>query len=314
VTRLAGNSTEAWHGVFGRARTTTDRDENGCAVAEGATGLWDRWLSMIGRIARAILSLTRTQWNLRVESGNTAEAQAFADFDRVFEMDGREVSGGRFCRVVKVNLEGRDYFVKRYHPHGEHFRKAFGRSWPVAEYRNLAYFQQMGIPVPRVVAYGSQRVLGLFRRGVIVTEGVPQAVDLKSFARARPEFFHDRIQVTRLLLLVADYVRRIHEDGFTHRDLKWRNLLVTLEETPQVFFLDCPRGGHRRRPWHEHRVIKDLATLDRLAVQYLSRTTRLRFYLAYRNQTRLTDGDKSFIARVLAYRGQKRRVSSSQRI
>lgn len=263
-------------------------------------------------MAAAAVLFTRTQWNLHARSGNSAETEVFADFDRVFQMDGHEVSAGRFCRCVRVQLEGRDYFVKRYHPQGEHFWKSFGRSWPIAEYRNLKYFERMGIPVPRVVAYGSRRVLGLFRRGVIVTEGIPRAVDLKTFAQARPDLLRDRAQLARLVPLVADYVRRIHEDGFTHRDLKWRNLLVTTEDAPQIFFLDCPRGGHRRRPWHEHRVIKDLATLDQLAVRYLSRAARLRFYLAYRKQTHLTDGDKAFIARILTYREQKMRVSSSK--
>jgi predicted unusual protein kinase regulating ubiquinone biosynthesis (AarF/ABC1/UbiB family) len=98
--------------------------------------------------------------------------------------------------------------------------------------------------------------------------------------------------------LIANYVRRIHEDGFTHGDLKWRNILVTTTDAPCVFFIDCPSGSRKSFFRRRHFVIKDLAGLDRPAAEYLSRTTRLRFYLWYSNQTRLTQEDKALIARV----------------
>jgi hypothetical protein len=108
--------------------------------------------------------------------------------------------------------------------------------------------------------------------------------------------------------LLADYVRRIHEDGFTHGDLKWRNILATTEEMPRIFFLDCPNGSHKSCLWHRHFLIRDLAGLDRPGVQCLSRTARLRFYLWYRSQTRLTQKDKRLIAEIVAFRARRTRI------
>jgi len=157
--------------------------------------------------------------------------------------------------------------------------------------------------VPRIVGYGSQRILGLFLRGAIVTEGIPQTVDLQTIFRTRSDLWRNRSWLFQVLRLTADYVRRIHGDGFTHGDLKWRNILAETTGAPSVFFIDCPSGSRKLSIRHRHFFAKDLAGLDRPAVQYLSRTVRLRFYLWYRNQTRLTQEDKGLIARVLAFGG-----------
>ena len=235
--------------------------------------------------------------------GDAAERELFPDLDHIFEIDGEIVSGGRLCQTIRISAGGRVYYVKRYRAEGKHRWKAFGRSRPLAEYRNLAYFEQLGIPVPRVVAYGTERTLGLFRRGTIVTEAVPQATDLQTLVRTQPDLFLDRTWMFQVLRLLAGYVRRLHDDGFTHGDLKWRNILATTTETPRVYLIDCPSGSRKLPPRHKHFVIKDLASLDKMAARHLSRTTRLRFYLWYSNQTRLTPKDKRLIAKVLTHGG-----------
>lgn len=247
-----------------------------------------------------------TQWHRRVGPDGADAKQLFSSLDRVFEVEGTPVSTGRFCHVVRIRAGDRDYYVKRYQPRGKHRRKALGRSRPLVEYRNLAYFTRMGIPVPRVVAYGSQHTLGLFRRGAIVTEEVFQATDLETLVRVRPDLLGNRTWVLQVLRTLADYVRRLHEDGFTHQDLKWRNILVTTGQTPKVVFLDCPSGRHRLGLWREHYIVKDLANLDRLARRHLPRTTRLRFYRWYRNRTHLNRKDKRRIARVVAFWARRR--------
>ena len=239
------------------------------------------------------------QWHLNHSVDDATGMELFSNFDRIFEMEGEIVSKGQFCETIRVVVDGHDYYVKRYKAQGSQRWKALGRSRPLTEYRNLTYFSKLGIPVPRIVGYGSQRILGLFRRGSIITEGVPDATDLLTLYRLQPDLFSKRSWLFQVLRLLADYVRRIHEDGFTHIDLKWRNILATTTETPGVFFIDCPSGSHKLPLRHRHFVIKDLACLDKHAVQRLSRTTRLRFYLWYRKQAHLTDKDKKLIFKVL---------------
>jgi len=244
-------------------------------------------------------------WNLYPdpEVNDAIEVELFSSFDRVFEMDGEIVSKGRYCETIRVVAGGRDYYVKRYRAQGKHWKKAFGRSRANAEYRNLTYFSRLGIPVPRIVGYGSQRMLGLFRRGAIITEGVLQATDLRTLFRTQPGLFCNRQWLQQILRLLADYVHRLHEDGFTHGDLFWRNILATTTDKPRVFFIDCPSGSHKLSLRHRHFLVKDLASLDQPAAGHLTRTTRLRFYLWYCNQTRLTPKDKELIARVLSIGG-----------
>ncbi|HSV99531.1 MAG TPA: lipopolysaccharide kinase InaA family protein [Sedimentisphaerales bacterium] len=247
------------------------------------------------------------------EPGDAPAAGAFESLDRVFELKGTQVSSGILCHVIKWCVAGRNYYVKRYSPRGKHFRKVFSRNRPVVEWRNLTYFARMGIPVPRVVAYGSQYRLGLLRRGALVTEEVPQAVDLQTLVKTKPELLQDRAWVLAIMRLLTEYVRRIHEDGFTHRDLKWRNVLVTEGSAPHVVFLDCPSGRHTPRPWRAHFIARDLADLDRSGVNHLSRTMRLRFYLWCRGRTHLGPEDKRFIAKVTALRIRRERATSSRR-
>lgn len=254
--------------------------------------------------------LNSVQWHLDTSPEDADQTDAFSSIDRVFRLEGSEVSHGALCHVIKVHRGNRSYYVKRYRPRGPHVRKAVGRNRAEAEQRNLAYFARMGIPVPRVVAHGSQHWLGLLRRAAIVTEEVPSSADLETLACTRPELLRNRTWRSHVTRLLAEHLRRLHEDGFTHRDLKWRNILVTAGETPQVFLIDCPSGKHTSHLWLPHYIVRDLAQLDRSARQYLSRTMRLRFYLWYRGQRRLRPQDKELLAAITTFRFRHRPRSS----
>ncbi len=89
--------------------------------------------------------------------------------------------------------------------------------------------------------------------------------------------------------------------GFAHNDLKWRNLLVTHGERPQVYLIDCPSGGYWWQPFLSYRIVKDLACLDKVAKYHLTRTQRLRFYLDYAQHARLTAGDKKRVRRIVKF-------------
>jgi Ser/Thr protein kinase RdoA (MazF antagonist) len=90
----------------------------------------------------------------------------------------------------------------------------------------------------------------------------------------------------------------MHDQGFAHNDLKWRNILVDEKPYPNVFMIDCPSGAFWWGPLLEYRMIKDLACLDKLGKQVLSRTQRLRFYHDYAGRRALTALDKKRIKAV----------------
>lgn len=245
------------------------------------------------------------EWKLDLPPNSAIVKELFSSFKKAFEISGKIVSAGEFCNAIMVCADGRDYYVKRYQARGKYRWKALRRCQPATEYRNYAYFARLGIPVPKIVGYGIQRVMGLFRRGVIITEGIPNATDLETLLSTHPELFRDRSWLFKVLRLLAGYVRCLHEDGFAHKDLKWRNILITTTKNPQVFLIDCPSGSYEMPLRRKYFIVKDLASLDKTAFQNISQTNRLRFYLWYRNQNKLTPQDKELIAKIIARRRRR---------
>lgn len=56
-----------------------------------------------------------------------------------------------------------------------------------------------------------------------------------------------------------------------------------------------------KKAFLRYRIDKDLACLDKVAKQVLTRTQRLRFYLQYRGVLRLTGADKRQLRRILKF-------------
>jgi len=236
------------------------------------------------------------------QRGERDERELLSDFNRVFEMGGQRISSGRFCHTIKVAAGNHHYYIKRYQVR----LHTFGRLLVAVDLWSRL------VILPTSHGWASCAADSGIRKAT-VTRPVhpwrhryrrdPQTVDFQTLFRTRADLWKNRSWLFQALRLIANYVRRIHEDGFTHGDLKWRNILVTTTDAPCVFFIDCPSGGRKSFFRRRHFVIKDLAGLDRPAAEYLSRTTRLRFYLWYRNQTRLTQEDKALIARVTTSEG-----------
>ena len=160
------------------------------------------------------------------------------------------------------------------------------------------------------IAAGEERdALGRLLRAFIITRAVPGARTLTEFVeqdcpnRTSPD---SRLLRKKILVQLAEMTRRIHERGFFHHDLYWRNILVTraAEGPPEVWWIDSPRGHHAR--FHrEHRRVKDLACLDRMASLHCSRGERLDFVRAYLDKRR-ADAEVRHLARsVDAYRRRR---------
>jgi tRNA A-37 threonylcarbamoyl transferase component Bud32 len=146
-----------------------------------------------------------------------------------------------------------------------------------------------------------RNLFGRLCRAFVITEAIPRAWALPQFVdeycpnRATAESRQLRDELCRQ---IAGLTRRIHDAGFFHYDLVWRNILVTWSppETPKIWWIDCPRGGFSRQ---RRRQIKDLASLDKMAARHCRRGERLTFLKAY-------GGDARQIAReVLAYRRKR---------
>jgi hypothetical protein len=230
----------------------------------------------------------------------TASArQAFVDLEAVFALEGEWITSDPLSEVRRVEIEGIRYYVKRYHGAGKGLRRFIGRPRVKAEWQNLRHFERWGIPTAPIVAHGLQRQGGAFVRGALITQELVGTADLAQLASAGDPRLQDRVWVARVSDQLAAATRTLHDHHFTHNDLKWRNLLV--DEQGLLYLIDCPTGAFWWGPLLRHRIVKDLACLDKVAKYQLSRTQRLRFYLAYRGRKRLNAADKVRIRQVVHY-------------
>ena len=238
------------------------------------------------------------RWTLNPEYATGDSGRAFADLDAVFALEGEAITQDPLSTVHRVWVGDRHYYVKRYTAAGKNLRRYLGRPRVRAEWENLLNFQAWGIPSAVVVGFDLERRAGQFHRGALITQELSETDDLARLARRADPRLQDRRWVAHVSRQIADATRMMHEQGFAHNDLKWRNILVDAKPYPDVYLIDCPGGDFWWGSLLEYRIIKDLACLDKLGKQVLSRTQRLRFYHWYCGERRLGAADRKRIASV----------------
>ncbi|CAG8869972.1 hypothetical protein PS627_03760 [Pseudomonas fluorescens] len=231
--------------------------------------------------------------------GYEALTADFGSIDAVFALQGERLTRDVLSEVIRVQRDGVHYYVKRYTGAGKGLRRYLGRPRIKAEWQNLRQFAKWGIPTAEVVAHGLERNGLGFGRGAMITRELPRTEDLSVLAERNDPRLADRGWVDHLSRQLARHTRVMHDHHFTHNDLKWRNLLV--DDRGTLFFIDCPTGDFWCGFMLRHRVIKDLACLDKVAKYHLSATQRLRFYLQYRGHQRLTAADKKRVRLVVDF-------------
>lgn len=247
-------------------------------------------------------------WKINPAYADGAAGAAFASLDSVFALQGERVTIDPESEVIRLRLDGTLYYIKRYTIGRRKLarrwfglRDIFGPQRAVKEWRNLQRFHAWGLPTATLVAWGQERRFGRFVRAALITEELCDTVDLSKLFYQNDPRLRDRRWVAAVSAQVAAYTRVLHAHGFAHNDLKWRNLLVTSGESPQVYLIDCPNGSFWVRPFLDYRIIKDLACLDKVAKQALTRTQRLRFYLNYCGKSRLGPADKRRVRQVVSF-------------
>ncbi|AMO54716.1 hypothetical protein GZ77_24065 [Endozoicomonas montiporae] len=245
--------------------------------------------------------ITSSCWTVTGHYLNTAAEDAFADIDKVFNLTGERITDDRFSDVIKVNIEGTNYYVKRYTSGGKGLRRYLGRSRIRAEWENMLLFHQLGVPAAKVVAYGEQKSFTMLKRGVLITEEVRNTLDLAEVVYRDVDFLKSKQWMNSVIEQVASAAKKLHTNGFVHNDLKWRNILVTQEEHPRIALIDCPGGSKPLFPFLERSIVKDLACLDKKAKYHLSKSERMRFYKFYTSSKVITPKMKKQIRHVLSF-------------
>ena len=240
-----------------------------------------------------------TGWRLLPDVDPVA-AERFADLDSVFTLEGEVVAADSMTRTLRVEINGRRYYIKRYAGLGKKpMRRLLATPRVQLEWQNLGHFADWGIPTARLVGHGLESRGGRFQRGALITAEIADTTDLAWLARNNDPRLKSRRWLDGVSRQLADIARRMHERRFAHGDFKWRNLLV--DKADALHLIDCPSGGFWWPPFLEYRIVKDLACLDKLAKLHLSRSRRLRFYLDYARKKSLDASDKSRIRSVVRF-------------
>ncbi|MAB24331.1 lipopolysaccharide kinase InaA family protein [Pseudomonas neustonica] len=241
------------------------------------------------------------RWTLNPEYATGDSGRLFADIDSVFNLEGELITRDPLSSVHKIWVGDRYYYLKRYTGAGKNLRRYIGRSRIQAEWENLLTFQAWGIPSAPVVAFGSERQGGAFLRGALITEDLAGTRDLADLAKNHDPRLDDREWVQHVFRQIANATRMMHDQRFTHNDLKWRNILVDERHRSHVYLIDCPGGSFWWGPMLQYRIIKDLACLDKLGKRYLRRSQRLAFFKAYLGKSVLDDADKKKARAIAAF-------------
>lgn len=225
--------------------------------------------------------------------------QDFGSLALVFALQGERITYDSESELIRIVRDGISYYVKRYRSNGKGLRAYLPRPRIKAEWQNLQQFADWGIPTAKIVARGMERKAGAFVRGAMITREIPATDDLAHLANTQSERLQDPLWLADVSRQIADFTRTMHAHSFVHNDLKWRNILV--DDQSKAYLIDCPTGGFWWGPFLQYRIIKDLACLDKVAKYQLSRSQRLRFYLYYTQQQRLTPVDKKRIKKIVHF-------------
>ena len=141
------------------------------------------------------------------------------------------------------------------------------------------------IPAARPLAVLERRVGPLVFDSVLLTEAIPEAIDLDAdlrrehAARSGASWWRHKRALNALLVR---RLRQLAERGFVHRDCKSQNLLVVNEPRLKLVWIDMDGLKHVKRvtPADEFRALTRLH-VSLVGLPGLTRTDRLRFLKAY---------------------------------
>jgi len=242
-------------------------------------------------------------WAETLQRNGVASFAALWNLDTEwFESPNRRRGG--WSGVVRCELRLADggragFFLKRQedHVHRSILHPWRGVATLVREMRNVARYQEAGVPTLVPVYFAQRRVDGRMR-AVLLTEELSGYRSLQDWMQDwRGSGWPARRERHAVLQALAELLRRMHGHRLQHNccypkhlflkrdDAGWRARIIDLEKT-------------KRTLWHTAARVRDLSTLHRHAPAW-KRSDRMRFFLAYLGKDRLDPAAKRLARRVL---------------
>lgn len=221
--------------------------------------------------------------------------------------DGSHVCHKRGRSVYRLQLGEQAFYLKRNRFHWVEFWKSLSRGkWPprgaLVEWRNIQAAREAGIPTVPAMAMGECVILGLDLASFTLTEELYDAIPLDAVLKkdfVSPLAPAARREKRRLTLALADLARKLHGSGMYHQDFYLSHFYLGPAGT--LYLIDLQRVGRRARVPGRYRV-KDLGQLNYSAdfTGGVSRTDRMRFFLAYLGKSHLSSADKALVKKIMS--------------
>ena len=211
-------------------------------------------------------------WQVRVPFCSPAVERILSDPDGFLESRATMLKTGRTSTVgaadglvlKRFNLRKLENLLK------DLFRSSLAHR----AFRKSYHLELVGIPTARSIATVDRRFFGFRVRSYLLMEEIRGAVDLMKYFRdgGKPG--------PKLVQDAARLIAELHEEGFSHRDLKESNLVIDGEGELHLIDLD---GMTFLQNVPDARAALDLARLDLGVARYPAVTAkhRIHFLLAY---------------------------------
>lgn len=141
---------------------------------------------------------------------------------------------------LKLNLDGtiKNYVIKYFGWRNKisYMLSPFMRSRAKKTYDNSLLLLENGVNVPKPIAVYTERKLGFIMTNFIIMEEIENYRLARSVLRDISVNFEDKIKIVKK---IAEFVKTIHNMGFTHNDLTLGNFLI--DSNGKVFIVDLNR-------------------------------------------------------------------------
>ncbi len=174
------------------------------------------------------------------------------------------------------------------------FFSKYGLSQGRLEFENICDFRNSNLPTVVPIAAGEKLQHLFWAESFLITEDFHPYISLEAFLENQPQFFMDPTKKKVLLKEIASLARKMHKNGFNHRDFNATHVLFHYDnesDVPNIALFDLQRV-ERSRFFKFRWKIKSLARLNySLPDDIFSAEDKLNIFLSYKSKKRLNPKD-----------------------
>jgi heptose I phosphotransferase len=177
------------------------------------------------------------------------------------------------------------------------FFSKYGLSQGRLEFENICDFRNNNLPTVIPVAAGEKFFRFFWAESFLITEDFSPYIALEELLEYRPHFFTGPAGETKKKILInemAVLARRMHQNGFNHRDFNATHIILNYDnetDVPKIALFDLQRID-RNKFFKFRWKIKSLARLNyTLPDDIFSAEDKLNIFLSYKGKKRLNPKD-----------------------